>query len=174
MTVAQFVIDFLASRGVDTAFLVQGAANNDLIYAIADHPKMRYVCAMHEQAAGFMAEGWARVKGLPGLAIATSGPGGQNLVTPIANCYYESVPCIFITGQVNSKFLRPNAEIRQLGFQETPIVDIVMPITKYAVMLREVSRLPDILKHAWKEASSGRPGPVLLDLPLDVQKTGIS
>src|SRR3990167_3509034 len=119
MNVAVAVVGWLAKRGITHAFLVQGAANNDLIYAIADCPGIEYVCMMHEQAAGFCAEGWAKVRGLPGLAIATSGPGGQNLITPIANCYYDSVPCIFITGQVMTKFQRPQtglgSELRQVG-----------------------------------------------------------
>ena len=175
MNVAAIVVRWLAKRGITHAFLVQGAANNDLIYAIADCPGSQYVSTMHEQAAGFAAEGWAKVKGLPGLAIATSGPGGQNLITPIANCYYDSVPCIFITGQVMTKFQRPahgpGSALRQVGFQEWPIVDVVKPITKWAVMLRDPAAAVDVVRMAYDIALAGRPGPVVLDIPIDVQRT---
>lgn len=170
MKLSTIVAEFLARRGVTHAFLVQGAANNDLIYSIADTPGIDYVCTMHEQAAGFAAEGWARVKGLPGVAIATSGPGGQNLVTPLANCFYESVPAIFITGQVHRDFLSKSPEVRQLGFQETPIHEICAPITKWSRRVMEADSIQWALEQAWHIARSGRPGPVLLDLPLDLQK----
>jgi acetolactate synthase-1/2/3 large subunit len=117
-----------------------------------------------------MAEGYAKAKGVPGLAIATSGPGGGNLVTPIQDCFYDSTPCIFITGQVTSQFIRPDSSIRQLGFQETPIVDIVRPITKYARLLRCADDIVEFLDDAIRICKSGRPGPVLLDIPVDISK----
>lgn len=171
MRVAAYIAQRLAAEGITHAFLIQGAANNDLIYAIAGTPGINYVCAQHEQAAGFMAEGWAQVSGKLGLALATSGPGGQNLVTAIANCWYESVPCLFITGQVRSPFMRPEgSELRQLGFQETPITDIVRPITKRAVTVRDPQAVPYELERALRLCMDGRRGPVLLDLPIDVQQ----
>lgn len=171
--VADYVIAELAAHGISEAFVVYGAANGDLIDAFTRTKNIRYVCAQHEQGAGFMAEGWAKVKGKPGCAIATSGPGGQNFVTPIANCYYDSVPAIFITGQIKTQFMRPSPEIRQIGFQECPIVDIVRPITKYAVTITDPSRIRYELGKALWLCRTGRPGPVLLDLPIDVQKTEI-
>src|SRR3990167_9493800 len=132
---ADYIINYLADRGIDKIFVVYVAANGDLIDAFTRTDKTQYVAVMHEQGASFMAEGYAKVKGKPGVAIATSGPGGINLVTGIGNCFYDSVPCLFLTGQINSRFLRPDPSIRQIGFQETDIVSIVSPITKYARMV---------------------------------------
>lgn len=170
MKVADFVINYLGSYGIDTAFIVSGAANGNLIDAFSRTDKMKYVVAMHEQAAGFAAEGYAKVSGKPGLAIATSGPGGMNLITPMGNCFYDSVPCIFLTGQINSGFLRPDPVIRQLGFQETDIVAIASPLTKYATMVKDPNDIKRELEKALFYATHGRPGPVLLDIPMDIQK----
>mgnify|MGYP000737058900 CR=1 FL=1 len=118
-------------------------------------------------------EGYAKIKRLPGLAIVTSGPGGTNLVTPVANCFYESIPCIFISGQINSKFLRPHKSIRQVGFQETDIISMVKPITKYAKIIMNPNEIIYELEKAYSICNSGRKGPVFLDIPLDVQKAHI-
>ena len=93
----------------------------------------------------------------------------MNLVTPIGNCYYDSVPAIFITGQVNSKFMRKSREIRQVGFQETDIISIVTPICKSAVQVKEASNLPTILEEAFNLALQGRQGPCVVDLPMNIQ-----
>src|SRR3989344_8968594 len=121
MKLADYTIGFYADKGIKDIFEVYGSANADLIDAFTRNSNTRYISVMHEQAGGFAAEAYAKVTGKPGVTIATSGPGGQNLVTPIANCYYDSVPCLFLTGQVN--VLRPDNSLRQLGFQETPIVE---------------------------------------------------
>lgn len=173
MKLADFVIDFLANKGIDKVFVVYGSANGDLVDAFTRTDKTQYVAVMHEQAGGFAAEGYAKVKGIPGVALATSGPGGMNLVTPIGNCFYDSVPCIFVTGQVNSRFLRQDDSLRQIGFQETDIVSIVKPITKYATMVTDPELIKFELEKAYHLCTSGRPGPVLVDLPMDVQKADI-
>ena len=173
MTVADFVVNYLAEYGITKAFVVSGAANASLLDAFTRIKKIQYVAVMHEQAAGFAAEGYAKISGKPGVAMATSGPGGMNLVTPIGNCFYDSTPCLFITGQINSGFLRPDPAIRQVGFQETDIVSIVAPITKYAVMVTKAEDIQRELQKALFFASDGRPGPVLLDIPMDVQKKTI-
>ncbi|HJO18405.1 MAG TPA: thiamine pyrophosphate-binding protein [Vicinamibacterales bacterium] len=173
MKLADFVIDFLANKGIDKVFVVYGSANGDLVDAFTRTDKTQYVAVMHEQAGGFAAEGYAKVKGIPGVALATSGPGGMNLVTPIGNCFYDSVPCIFITGQVNSRFLRQDDSLRQIGFQETDIVSIVKPITKYATMVTDPKLIKFELEKAYHLCTSGRPGPVLIDFPMDVQKADI-
>ena len=173
MKVADFVINFLADKGIDKAFVVYGAANGDLIDAFTRNNNIDYVAVMHEQAGGFAAEGYAKVKSLPGVAIATSGPGGMNFVTSVGNCFYDSIPCIFITGQINSRFLRPNKDIRQIGFQETDIVSIVKPITKYAVMIKDKDSIKYELEKAWEISLEGRRGPVFLDIPMDIQKAEI-
>ncbi len=170
MKLADYVINFLAEKGVKDIFVVYGAANGDLIDAFVRTDKTRYVCTMHEQGAGFAAEGYAKISGKPSVAIATSGPGGQNFVTPIGNFYYDSVPGIFITGQVNSKYMRPNKKIRQRGFQETPIVEIVKPITKYAKLITDPESIRREMEYAWYISQEGRPGPVLLDLPINIQQ----
>ena len=142
MKVADYIINFFAKKGIEKAFIVYGAANGDLIDAFTRNNKIQYVSTMHEQAAGFAAEGYAKIKKLPGVCIVTSGPGGMNLVTPIGNFYYDSIPGLFITGQINSKFLRPDPSIRQVGFQETDIVSIVKPIVKYAKLITNANDIP--------------------------------
>ncbi len=171
---ADYLINSFGENGIGHIFEVYGAANGDLIDAFTRTNKTKYISVMHEQAGGFAAEGYAKVAEKPGVAIATSGPGGQNFLTPIANCYYDSVPAIFLTGQVDSRFLRPTENIRQRGFQETPIAEIVAPVTKYSKMITD----PNSIKYEFEKAifysMNGRPGPILLDLPMDVQKTKIN
>lgn len=171
--VADYIIKTLADYGIDNIFVVYGAANGDLIDAFTRTEKTRYVAVMHEQGGGFAAEVYAKVKGLPGVAIVTSGPGGMNLITSIGNCFYDSVPCLFITGQINSKFLRPDPHIRQIGFQEADIVGIATPITKYAKMVTDPKSIKHELQKALFIAQDKRPGPVLLDIPIDVQKAEV-
>jgi len=171
--VGDYVVDFFAKKGVDKIFLVYGAANGDLVDAFVRVEGTEYVAMMHEQACGFAAEGYAKVRGLPGVAIATSGPGGQNFITPIGNCYYDSVSAIFITGQIKQEFMRPDESIRQIGFQETDIVSIAKPITKYAVMISDPDMVRFELERAWHLCTTGRPGPVLIDIPMDIQKAFI-
>jgi acetolactate synthase-1/2/3 large subunit len=173
MKLANFVVNYIASKGIDRAFVVTGAADAYLIDAFGQNKKIKYVATMHEQAAGFAAEGYAKISGLPGFAIATSGPGGMNLVTPIGNCFYDSVPAIFITGQINSEFLRQDPSLRQVGFQETDIVSIVSPITKYAKLITKVEDIKYELEKAFFLATDGRPGPVLLDIPQNLQRAEV-
>jgi acetolactate synthase I/II/III large subunit len=171
--VADYIIHTLAERGIDKMFVVYGAANGDLIDAFTRTAATEYVAVMHEQAGGFAAEAYAKVKGVPGVAIATSGPGGMNLLTSMGNCFYDSVPCVFLTGQINSRFLRPDPSIRQVGFQETDIVAMAAPVTKYAKMIVKPEDVRYELEKALWLCQSGRPGPVLLDIPLDVQKAKV-
>ena len=172
MRVADYIIDSLGELGVKEVFEFYGGACADLIDAFTKTKKTRYVTVLHEQAGGFAAEAYARIKGF-GAMIVTSGPGAQNLITPISNCFYDSVPCLFITGQAAQEFLRPNKSVRQVGFQETPIVEIAEPITKYAVMIRKPEDSRYEFEKAVFLAKNGRPGPVLLDIPMDVQETQI-
>ena len=173
MKVADYIIHYLADLGIKEVFLVYGSANGDLVDSFTREDKIKYVSVMHEQAGGFMAEAYAKVTGNFGVALATSGPGGMNLVTPIGNCFYDSVPCLFITGQISTKYLRPNKEIRQVGFQESDMVGIMQPITKYSVMVTKPEDIKYELEKALYLMKEGRPGPVHLDLPLDVQKAEI-
>lgn len=173
MKVADFIISFYEKKGIDKAFLVYGAANGDLVDAFTRTKKIKYISTFHEQASGFAAEGYQKIKNVPGLAISTSGPGATNMVTSIANCFYESIPCIFLSGQINSKFLRPHDRIRQIGFQETDFISIVKPIVKYVTSITDTSKVLYELEKSYYLATSGRYGPVVLDLPIDIQKAEI-
>jgi acetolactate synthase I/II/III large subunit len=173
MKLGDYVINKLAEIGVDKMFVVYGAANGDLIDAFTRTKKTEYVAVMHEQAGGFAAESYAKIKKVPGVAIATSGPGGMNLLTPMGNCFYDSTPVIFITGQINSQFLRGDQSIRQVGFQECDIVSMAIPVTKYAVMITKAEDIRYELEKCIYLSQEGRPGPVLIDIPLNLQKAQI-
>lgn len=169
MRISDHILARLAEEGITHAFTVYGGAISELMDAFTRQTAIRYVTMIHEQAASFAAEGYAKTKGI-GLAIGTSGPGGHNMVTGIANCYYDSTPCIFITGQVATPFINEPGTLRQLGFQETPICTIVWQITKYAAQPRTAKEAVVNLDAAIQLCKTGRPGPVLLDIPVDVQK----
>ena len=118
MKLADYVINYLADIGVKEVFVVYGAANGSLIDAFTRNDEIRYVATMHEQGAGFAAEGYAKVSKNIGVAIATSGPGGMNFVTSVGNCFYDSVPCLFITGQIKTKYMRPMNQFARLDFKK--------------------------------------------------------
>lgn len=126
--------------------------------------------AITEQGAGFAAEGYARTTGKLGVAIATSGPGATNLLTPIASCFFDGVPALFLTGQVNTFEYKKFSNLRQCGFQETDIVSVAKPLTKYSVLVNDAHDLRYQLEKALHIAMDGRQGPVLLDLPMDIQR----
>ena len=171
MKVADYVLQRLAREGIDTAFLVYGGAMAEMADALARQSAISYVVAQHEQGAIFMAEGYSKSRGVPGCVITTSGPGFGNIVTGLQNCYYDSTPLIAICGQVATNLIRPRGSpLRQLGFQETPAAEIAAPITKYAVTVEGPEHLRFSLETAIIEAVTGRPGPCLLDIPIDVQK----
>lgn len=173
MKLSDFVIDFLANKGIKHAFVVTGGAAVHLIDSIAKNPRMEYICPQHEQAGAMMADAYARVTGNIGLAISTSGPGASNMLTGVCCAYYDSVPVIYITGQVTTFRLKRDLGIRQLGFQETDVTDIFKPIVKYAVRIEETSQIQFELEKACHIATSGRPGPVLIDLPDNLQREDI-
>ena len=169
MRVADYLIRSLGDLGVGEVFTVYGGASAALIDAFTKTETTRYVTSMHEQAAGFAAEGYSRIKGL-GAAIATSGPGAQNLLNPIAGCYFDSIPTIFLTGNVPSMFLKKDGDgVRQYGFQEFDVTRTVRGITKYASVISSPEQAKIEFERAVHEATSGRPGPVLLDIPADIQ-----
>lgn len=170
---SDYVIDFITRQGVEHIFEFIGGAITHLIDSTVDRTDIRCVSVHHEQSGAFAAEAYARINGRLGVAMATSGPGALNMVTGIGSCWFDSVPCLFITGQVNTyeyKFDRP---VRQIGFQETDIVSVVRPLTKYAVLVTDPSSIRYHLEKAVYLAQHGRPGPVLLDIPMDVQRTRI-
>lgn len=173
MTLSDYIAQFLYSNGVDTVFEMIGGMSVRIIDAIYRSERIKIISAHHEQGAALAACGWAKSKNIPGVAISTSGPGATNLITGIATSYFDSIPVIFITGQVNQNEISNTMEIRQLGFQETDIVSMASPITKYAVQLESASDITKILPKAFEIANSGRKGPVLLDIPMNLQKEEI-
>jgi acetolactate synthase-1/2/3 large subunit len=170
MTNAEYLARYLQARGVTHVHELIGGMITFLLDALHQHTDVKIVSMHHEQGAAFAAEGWARMKGIPGVAMATSGPGATNLLTAIGSCYFDSVPTVFITGQVNRHEQKGVKPIRQLGFQETDIVSMARPITKAAWLVNTPEELPRILDEAFALALDGRPGPVLIDIPMDVQR----
>ena len=160
---------FLADQGVDCVFELVGGMITHILDSIHRDGRIRIVSTHHEQAAAFAAEGHARMTGVPGVAMATSGPGATNLLTGVASCYFDSTPAVFITGQVNRHEMKGDRDVRQMGFQETDIVSLATPITKGAWQVRNPEELPDLLERSFQLALSDRRGPVLLDIPMDVQ-----
>lgn len=147
-----------------------GGMITHLLDSCAQNGQMDIVSLHHEQAAAFAAEADSWITGIPGVAMATSGPGATNLITGIGSCYFDSVPAVFITGQVNTNEQRGTGGVRQSGFQETDIVEIAAPITKAAWRVNQAAALPSYLQAAFETALSGRKGPVLLDIAMDVQR----
>lgn len=158
----------IADAGITHVFAVYGSAIAGLVDAVTREPRLILITTIHEQSAGFAAEAYAKVTGKPGVAIATSGPGALNFCTPIANCFYDSVPVIFITGNTSTQFRRGSNE-RQRSFQECPITEVVKPLTKATVEARLVG-IDRQIEELFDLAVSGRQGPVLLDVPLDIVK----
>ncbi len=174
MKLSDYVINFLEEEGIKYVFEVCGGALAHLLDSFYDKKGISTVSMHHEMAASIAAEGYARVSGNIGVAMATSGPGATNLITGIGSCFFDSIPCLFITGQVNTYEFKFDRPVRQVGFQETDIVSIVKPITKYAVLVNDPNKIRYYLEKSVHIAKSGRPGPVLLDIPLNIQRADIN
>ena len=170
MKVSDYIAHFLSHKGISHVFELSGGMITHILDSIYALKKITIVTMHHEQGVAFAVDGYSRIKNLPGVALATSGPGATNLLTGIGSCYFDSVPAIFITGQVNQHELKGDKPIRQLGFQETDIVSMAMPITKACFQIHDANKLPEILEEAFHIATSGRPGPVLLDIPMNIQR----
>jgi|GEM_PF-94878 len=176
MKLSDYIASFLIAKGCKYVFGYQGGAVTHLVDSIYSYPDIKFISTCHEQAAAFAAEGYARAaKGAGGLgvAIATSGPGATNLITGIASAYFDSIPCLYLTGQVNTYEYKGDAPVRQMGFQETDIVEIVKPVTKYAVRITDPEHIRHTLEKAVHIALDGRKGPVLIDIPMDIQRAEI-
>ena len=163
MTGAKALIQALEKEGTDIVFGLPGGANLPIYDALVG-AKLRHVLVRHEQSAAHMADGYARIKRKAGVCFATSGPGATNLITGIATAYADSSPVVAVTGQV------PLAYIGKDAFQETDIIGVANPCTKYSFQPRAPGEIPEIVKKAFYIAESGRPGPVLVDIPKDVQQ----
>lgn len=174
MKVNDYVLDYLVSQGVKHVFVLTGGAIAFVIDAFHGRKDIKYVCVQHEQAGAMMADAYSRMG--PGYAavMVTSGPGATNLITGICCAWFDSIPALFISGQVNTNELKGTNKVRQVGFQETEIVDIVKPVTKYASMLTHENDIRYELEKATFIAKSGRPGPVLIDIPMNFQRAEIT
>ena len=175
MTVSEYIVKFLKEKKIDVVFVLQGGMITRLIDAIYKDGSIRIVTMHHEQAVAMAVDAYGRVNNRPSVGFATSGPGATNLLTGIACAYFDSVPAIFITGQVNSHEIKGDNPTRQIGFQETDIVKMARPITKASYSVISAERVPVMLDMVYNVAVSGRMGAVLLDIPIDIQNedTGI-
>jgi acetolactate synthase-1/2/3 large subunit len=167
LTGSQIIWDTLVNEGVNVVFGYPGGAIMPAYDALPDYPGLRHILVRHEQGAAHMADGFARASGRVGVCVATSGPGATNLVTGIANAMMDSIPMVCITGQVASTFIGSDA------FQETDITGITLPITKHNFIVSRVEDIMPTIRQAFYIASSGRPGPVLVDITKDAQNASV-
>ena len=173
MKVAEYVASFLEKKGIKNVFMLSGGFCLPLVDAIANS-NINYVCNLHEQAAAICAEAHAQYTNLPGVCLVTAGPGSTNTITGVASAWLDSIPMIILSGQVQSKDIKGRRKVRQIGFQEVDIVSIVKSITKSAVTVTDPRDIKCVMECVWNEATTGRPGPVWVDIPLDVQSAQIN
>lgn len=164
MNGAQALIESLLREGVTHMFGYAGATICPAVDALKEHPEIEYTLVRTEQNAGHMASGYARISGKVGVCMVTSGPGATNLITGIATAYMDSIPMVAITGQVPSHLLGRDI------FQEVDITGAVAPFSKHSYLVKNANDIPRVIKEAFHIASTGRPGPVLIDIPIDVQE----
>lgn len=170
MKVSDYIANYLASKGIKQVFGYQGGMITHVIDSIGKHPNLEYIQCYHEQTAAIAAEGYAKENRNIGCALSSSGPGVTNMMTGIADAYFDSVPVLYLTGQVNTYEYKYDKPIRQQGFQEMEVAELVKPITKYSVMVDHAEDIPYELEKAMFIAQDGRKGPVLLDIPLNIQR----
>jgi acetolactate synthase-1/2/3 large subunit len=161
---AEIVVECLVREGVDKVFAYPGGASMELHQALAKSEKIRTILPRHEQGGAFAAEGYARATGKVGVCMATSGPGATNLVTAVADAFMDSIPLVAITGQVYQQF------IGKAAFQETDFFGMTLPVVKHSYLILDVNDIPHVVKEAFTIAGTGRPGPVIIDIPKDVQQ----
>ena len=169
LRLADFVIEWLVDKNINNIFTVSGGGSIALCDALSMSNSMKYFCCHHEQAAAFAAEGYSRESNGVGAALLTTGPGGTNAITGVSCAWIDSIPLIFISGQVFSKQTINGSKLRQLGVQEINIVDLVRPNTKYATTIKNASDIKYELEKAYFYATSNRLGPVWIDIPADFQ-----
>lgn len=174
MKLSDYLIQYVADKHVTHVFLITGGAVAHVVDSFRNVKGIRYICHQHEQAAAMAAEAYSRLSGTVGVAMATSGPGATNLITGMCCAWFDSIPVLYITGQVNTNEQTGTMGVRQVGFQETDIVNMVRPITKYAAMVTKPEDIRYHLDKALAAAYAGRPGPVLLDIPMNIQRADIN
>lgn len=173
MKVADWVMRFVADHGIRDLFMVTGGGAMHLNDAVGQTPELRYVCTVHEQSAAMAAESYAKVVDGIGCCLVTTGPGGTNALTGVAGAWLDSTPMLILSGQVKRADLKGDTGVRQLGVQEVDIVAMATPVTKYAVTVMDPQRIRWHCEYAVWLAQDGRPGPVWIDIPLDVQGASI-
>jgi len=166
---SDYVFKFLAEQSVKHVFTLVGGGCMHLVDSLGRNKDIEYICPLHEQAVAIACEAYAQYKNDLGVALVTTGPGSTNTITGVAGAWLESTPCLFLSGQVKTSDMIGSKGIRQMGFQEIEIVKMVTQITKYAVTVMDPSEIRYHLEKAIHLAKNGRPGPVWLDIPLDVQ-----
>lgn len=172
MKVSDIVVDFLQSKDIDTVFTISGGGCIHLIDSLRNS-SMNVYCPHHEQAALMSAEGYTRLSGKICASVVTTGPGGTNAITGLLGMWLDSIPSIIISGQVSTNQLSDGTGCRQIGDQEFNIINSVKTMTKYSVMIKDANQIQYELKKAYKIATTGRPGPVWIDIPLDIQGKNI-
>ncbi len=166
---SDYVFDFISKTGVRHIFLLPGGGCMHLVDSLGKNKKLEYICCLHEQAAAIAAEAYGQFTNNLGVALVTTGPGGTNAITGVAGAWIDSTPVLIISGQVKRSDMIGGSGVRQMGFQEVDIISIVRPITKYAVTILDPFSIKYHLEKAIYLAQNGRPGPVWIDIPLDVQ-----
>src|SRR2546430_1825019 len=161
---SDILVAALEREGVDTIFAYPGGASMELHQALTKSKKIRTILPRHEQGGSFAACGYGRATGRAGVCMATSGPGATNLVTALADAYMDSVPVVALTGQV------PQHMIGKGGFQETDFFGMTLPVVKHSYLITDINDIPRIVKEAFHIATTGRPGPVVIDFPKNIQQ----
>ena len=174
MKLSDFVIKFLENKKIDTVFTVSGGGSIFLCDALYKAKKIKYIACHHEQAVSYAAESYSRIKNKPGAAIVTTGPGGTNTTSGVAACWIDSIPAIFISGQVFLNQTIGKSRLRQVGVQEFNIVSMVKSCTKYSVIIKKPEEIKYHLEKAYYISIKGRPGPVWIDIPANIQNAEIN
>ena len=172
MKLSDYVWDRIATEGVEDVFMLPGGGCMHLVDSLGRHPKLKFICNLHEQGTAVAVDAYAQIRGF-GAGLVTTGPGGTNALTGVAAAWLDSTPCLFLSGQVKRADLKRDSGVRQRGFQEIDIVAMARPITKYAVTVEDPASIRYHLDRAIHLARTGRPGPVWIDIPLDVQAAEI-
>ena len=175
MTVSEYIFNFLQKKGCDTVYMVSGSSAMWLTDALQRNSRLKAICCHHEQAAAMAADCYGRVRGIPGVCLATIGPGATNAITGVAGAFVDSSPMFVLTGQANSRLVcyEMDTGIRQHGTQSLNLEPVVSSIVKYFACVLDPADIRQVMERAWHEATEGRPGPVWIDVPVDIQNRQI-
>ncbi|HRX49279.1 MAG TPA: thiamine pyrophosphate-binding protein, partial [Spirochaetota bacterium] len=173
MNISEYIFEFFSEKGIDTVFMITGGQAMFLDDAVGKNPQYKIICMHHEQSATMSADAYGRMKNKPAIALVTAGPGSVNTLTGVVGGYTDSSPMIVISGQANLSFVKyqNDTQIRQFGIQGINIRPLVEPVVKYFITIDDPKKVKYYLSKAFHEATTGRPGPVWIDVPLDIQNT---